>query len=145
MNEESICLQKKGRFSHPGQKGRSLSPTRGLPEHVPGEQDIHLRCDYNNILLYIYNNIQKPTLTHNLEPMQSGLAAIVLPRFICRGFRLWKPCESITLVVFRLKRWSVFLYKLIKWTRTEEQHAHYPAATMATTHCTLFPPCIFSI
>src|SRR4029434_251814 len=36
MNEEKIWLQQKGHFSHPGQKGRCLSTTRGLSVHVPG-------------------------------------------------------------------------------------------------------------
>ena len=35
MNEEKIGLQQKGHFSHPGQKGRSLSTSRGLSVHVP--------------------------------------------------------------------------------------------------------------
>ena len=35
MNEEKIWLQQKGHFSHPGQKGRCLSTTRGLSVHVP--------------------------------------------------------------------------------------------------------------
>jgi len=34
MNEKS-GLQQKGPFTHPGQKGRSLSTTRGLSVHVP--------------------------------------------------------------------------------------------------------------
>jgi len=29
------CLQQKGPFTHPGQKGRSLSTTRALSVHVP--------------------------------------------------------------------------------------------------------------
>ena len=35
MNEEKIGLQQKGHFSHPGQRGRCLSTTRGLSVHVP--------------------------------------------------------------------------------------------------------------
>src|SRR4029434_4660004 len=38
MNEEKIWLQQKGHFSHPGQKGRCLSTTRGLSVHVPGQE-----------------------------------------------------------------------------------------------------------
>ena len=42
MNEEKIWLQQKGHFSHPGQKGRCLSTTRGLSVHVPEYRDRYL-------------------------------------------------------------------------------------------------------
>jgi len=36
LMKKEIGLQQKAHFSHPGQKGRSLSTTRGLSVQVPG-------------------------------------------------------------------------------------------------------------
>jgi len=52
INEEKMCLQKKGQFSHPGLKGRCLSTTRGLCVRVPEYAHGLITCFYPCVCLF---------------------------------------------------------------------------------------------
>jgi len=85
-----FCLEQKGHFTHPGQRGWCLSTTRALSVHVPGLQ--HPRSFLTTLVDSPGIWVQPPQKIQELPPLQgtcwSGLG---VPQSALSTARRWPP------------------------------------------------------